>query len=31
MGYARVSHYPGGKQEWAEAGLPFEGSGGQAA
>ncbi len=31
MGYTRVSHYPGGKQEWAEAGLPLEGSGGKAA
>jgi len=22
MGYTNVSHYPGGKQDWIEAGLP---------
>ncbi|HET9734926.1 MAG TPA: rhodanese-like domain-containing protein [Burkholderiales bacterium] len=26
MGYANVSVYPGGKQDWREAGLPTEGS-----
>lgn len=26
MGYANVSVYPGGKQDWQEAGLPTEGS-----
>jgi len=25
LGYAKARHYGGGKQEWAEAGLPFEG------
>lgn len=25
LGYTQVRHYGGGKQEWAEAGLPFEG------
>jgi rhodanese-related sulfurtransferase len=25
LGYRNVRHYAGGKQEWAEAGLPFEG------
>ena len=24
MGYTKVRKYPGGKQEWAEAGLPLE-------
>jgi rhodanese-related sulfurtransferase len=25
LGYRNVRHYPGGKNEWAEAGLPLEG------
>jgi rhodanese-related sulfurtransferase len=25
LGYSNVSHYAGGKSEWAEAGLPLEG------
>lgn len=25
LGYRNVRHYPGGKQEWTEAGLPLEG------
>ncbi len=25
LGYRNVRHYPGGKQEWVEAGLPLEG------
>lgn len=25
LGYSNVRHYPGGKQEWVEAGLPLEG------
>ena len=25
LGYTRVSHYAGGKQDWREAGLPLEG------
>jgi rhodanese-related sulfurtransferase len=25
LGYRNVLHYPGGKQEWREAGLPLEG------
>ena len=25
LGYADVRHYAGGKQEWADAGLPLEG------
>jgi rhodanese-related sulfurtransferase len=24
LGYVNVAHYAGGKQDWAEAGLPFE-------
>lgn len=24
LGYVDVRHYPGGKQEWVEAGLPLE-------
>jgi len=24
MGYKKVAHYPEGKQEWMEAGLPVE-------
>jgi rhodanese-related sulfurtransferase len=27
LGYRHVSHYPGGKREWIEAGLPLEGGG----
>lgn len=26
LGYRNVRHYAGGKREWAEAGLPFEGA-----
>lgn len=26
LGYRNVRKYPGGKQDWAEAGLPLEGS-----
>ncbi len=26
LGYANVAVYPGGKQEWQEAGLPVEGA-----
>jgi rhodanese-related sulfurtransferase len=25
LGYRNVGHYAGGKSEWADAGLPFEG------
>jgi rhodanese-related sulfurtransferase len=25
LGYTNVRHYPGGKQEWRDAGLPLEG------
>jgi rhodanese-related sulfurtransferase len=25
LGYRRVRHYPGGKSDWTEAGLPVEG------
>jgi rhodanese-related sulfurtransferase len=25
LGYENVRHYPGGKEEWAAAGLPLEG------
>jgi len=25
LGYRNVRHYPGGKQDWKEAGLPLEG------
>ena len=25
LGYRNVRHYPGGKEEWIEAGLPLEG------
>jgi rhodanese-related sulfurtransferase len=25
LGYTNVRHYPGGKREWIEAGLPLEG------
>ena len=25
LGYTHVRHYPGGKSEWTEAGLPLEG------
>ena len=25
LGYRHVRHYPGGKQDWQEAGLPLEG------
>jgi rhodanese-related sulfurtransferase len=25
LGYTRVRHYPGGKQDWRDAGLPLEG------
>ena len=25
LGYRNVRHYPGGKDEWKEAGLPLEG------
>lgn len=25
LGYRNVVHYPGGKREWTEAGLPLEG------
>jgi rhodanese-related sulfurtransferase len=25
LGYRNVRHYPGGKNEWTEAGLPLEG------
>jgi rhodanese-related sulfurtransferase len=25
LGYVNVRHYPGGKDEWKEAGLPLEG------
>ncbi|MGH3134617.1 MAG: rhodanese-like domain-containing protein [Gaiellaceae bacterium] len=25
LGYRNVRHYAGGKQDWADAGLPFEG------
>ena len=24
MGYTNVKHYPGGKQDWIDAGLPTE-------
>lgn len=27
LGYRNVRHYPGGKRDWVEAGLPLEGSG----
>jgi rhodanese-related sulfurtransferase len=27
LGYRNVRHYPGGKREWVEAGLPLEGGG----
>ena len=27
LGYRNVSHYAGGKRDWLEAGLPFEGGG----
>jgi rhodanese-related sulfurtransferase len=27
LGYENVRHYPGGKRDWLEAGLPLEGSG----
>ena len=27
LGYRNVAVYPGGKQEWSEAGLPVEGKG----
>jgi rhodanese-related sulfurtransferase len=26
LGYRNIRHYAGGKRDWAEAGLPFEGS-----
>jgi rhodanese-related sulfurtransferase len=26
LGYENVRHYPGGKEEWVEAGLPLEGA-----
>jgi len=25
LGYSNVRHYPGGKEDWKEAGLPLEG------
>lgn len=27
LGYRNVRHYPGGKRDWVEAGLPLEGGG----
>ena len=27
LGYRNVQHYPGGKKDWIEAGLPLEGGG----
>ena len=27
LGYRNVLHYPGGKREWVDAGLPLEGGG----
>ena len=27
LGYTNVRHYPGGKSEWREAGLPLERAG----
>ena len=27
LGYQNVRHYPGGKRDWIDAGLPLEGSG----
>jgi rhodanese-related sulfurtransferase len=27
LGYHNVLHYPGGKREWVDAGLPLEGGG----